>query len=253
MASAMTPRSFASFVCQSCRLRLKPSTTNAAAASSKRAFSSTPTAPAGEDSSASALGRIGDMNARRRAQPANDGSDDLNNLFDSLDTPTARYLNETAGRNLDGRTQRGPHRMHVLSTKHNTHITLVQAPRPATETTSSGVSITNSSTAEQKKMIDVLLSISTGQIGFRKGGRGGYDAAYQLTAFTLKQMKEKGMMRDIHKLEIVLRGFGAGREAFTKAILGAEGKNIRDKISAVVDATRLKIGGTRSPKPRRLG
>jgi small subunit ribosomal protein S11 len=61
------------------------------------------------------------------------------------------------------------------------------------------------------------------------------------------------MMHDINKLEIVMRGFGAGREAVTKAILGAEGKNIRDRISAVLDATRLKIGGTRSPKPRRLG
>jgi small subunit ribosomal protein S11 len=54
-------------------------------------------------------------------------------------------------------------------------------------------------------------------------------------------------------LEIVMRGFGPGREAFTKAILGAEGRDIRSRISAVLDATRLKIGGTRSPKPRRLG
>lgn len=102
-------------------------------------------------------------------------------------------------------------------------------------------------------MVDVLLSLSSGNIGFRKAGRGSYDAAYQLTAFTLKTMKERGMLRDIKKLEIVMRGFGAGREAVTKAILGAEGRNIRDKISAVLDATRLKIGGTRSPKPRRLG
>ena len=102
-------------------------------------------------------------------------------------------------------------------------------------------------------MVDVLLSLSTGNIGFRKAGRSSYDAAYQLTAFALKQMKEKGMISDIEKLEIVMRGFGSGREAVTKAILSAEGRLIRRKISAVVDATRLKIGGTRSPRPRRLG
>jgi small subunit ribosomal protein S11 len=55
------------------------------------------------------------------------------------------------------------------------------------------------------------------------------------------------------KLEVVLRGFGAGREAVTKALLGAEGSLIRGRIVGVVDATRLKQGGPRSKKPRRLG
>lgn len=102
-------------------------------------------------------------------------------------------------------------------------------------------------------MVDVLLSLSAGNIGFRKAGRGSYDAAYQLAAFALKQIKEKGMLRDMQKLEVVMRGFGAGREAVTKVLLGSEGRDVRDRITAVVDATRLKIGGTRSPRPRRLG
>ena len=50
-----------------------------------------------------------------------------------------------------------------------------------------------------------------------------------------------------------MRGFGAGREAVTKVLLGSEGRDVRDRISAVVDATRLKHGGPRSKKPRRLG
>jgi len=146
-----------------------------------------------------------------------------------------------------------PHRLHVLATKHNTHLTFVQAPRPASQTASSGISSTNASSQDQKKMVDVLLSLSAGNIGFRKAGRGSYDAAYQLAAFALKQIKEKGMLRDMQKLEVVMRGFGAGREAVTKVLLGSEGRDVRDRISAVVDATRLKIGGTRSPRPRRLG
>lgn len=103
------------------------------------------------------------------------------------------------------------------------------------------------------KMVDVLLSMSAGNIGFRKAGRGSYDAGYQLAAFILKQIQERGLLRDINTIEVVLRGFGAGREAVSKALLGQEGRMIRNKIVSVKDATRLKFGGTRSPKPRRLG
>lgn len=131
------------------------------------------------------------------------------------------------------------HRLHVYATKHNTHLTFVQPPKK--------------DRTDPSKVQDVLLSLSAGNLGFRKAGRGSYDAAYQLTAFLLKQIQERGLLRDVQKLEVVLRGFGAGREAVTKALLGQEGRNIRNRISAVVDATRLKFGGARSPKPRRLG
>lgn len=247
MASAMTPRSFASFACQSLRLRLKPT------AASSRAFSTTPIRPAEDE--LSALYNVSNINNRRQGQSARNtgGTDQISEMFDSLDAPSARYMNENAGSSLDGQAELKPHRLHVMCTKHNTHLTLVQAPRPASETTSSGISAMSASAAEQKKMVDVLLSLSAGNLGFRKAGRGTYDAAYQLTAFTLKTMKERGMLRDMKKLEVIMRGFGPGREAVTKAILGVEGKVIRDKITAVIDATRLKIGGTRSPAPRRLG
>lgn len=132
-----------------------------------------------------------------------------------------------------------PHRMHVYATKHNTHITFTQPPRK--------------DPANPGKQIDVLMSLSAGNIGFKKAGRGSYDAGYQLAAFVLKQIQERGLMRDLHSLEVVLRGFGKGREAVTKALLGSEGYLVRNKISSVKDATRLKFGGSRSPKPRRLG
>lgn len=66
-------------------------------------------------------------------------------------------------------------------------------------------------------------------------------------------MQEEGLSDKIDSLEVVLRGFGVGREAVTKALLGTEGRTLRKKISQVSDATRLKFGGTRSRKPRRLG
>jgi small subunit ribosomal protein S11 len=242
MASLLSPRTFASSVCQSCRLRLKP------AVVSQRSFSSTQVKPV--DSALFGLQNISENNARRRSRDRVGQIEE--SLTDILASPSRLY-NDAAAHNLDAASEQKAHRLHVLATKHNTHLTLVQPPKPASQTTSSGISSTNASAADQKKMVDVLLSISSGNIGFKKAGRGSYDAAYQLTAFTLKTMQERGMMHDIKKLEIVMRGFGAGREAFTKAILGSEGRNIRDRISAVLDATRLKIGGTRSPKPRRLG
>ncbi|KAK3651202.1 hypothetical protein LTR56_002060 [Elasticomyces elasticus] len=149
------------------------------------------------------------------------------------------------------------HRLHVYATKHNTHLTLVQPSRPASASTLTG-SPSGKNTANTK-MIDVLMSYSAGNVGFRKAGRGSYDAAYQLATFLFKQMGEKGLLVEkgikggIQDLEIVLRGFGAGREAVTKVLLGSEGRNVRGRVRRVVDATRLKLGGPRAKKPRRLG
>ncbi|KAL6704013.1 hypothetical protein ACN47E_008864 [Coniothyrium glycines] len=121
------------------------------------------------------------------------------------------------------------HKLHIYATKHNTHITLA------------------------KPNNDSLISVSCGNIGFRKAGRGTYDAAYQLAAFVMSRVQDKGLLPQISKIELVFRGFGPGREAVTKAILGSEGKRIRPLIVKLSDSTRLKFGGTRSKKPRRLG
>ena len=121
------------------------------------------------------------------------------------------------------------HKLHIYSHRHNTHITLSKPNR------------------------DALISVSCGNIGFRKAGRGTYDAGYQLAAFVMSRIQDKGLLPQIQKLELIYRGFGAGREAVTKAILGAEGKRIRPLIVKLSDSTRLKFGGVRSKKPRRLG
>lgn len=121
------------------------------------------------------------------------------------------------------------HHLHIYSTKHNTHITLTDPSR------------------------NPMVSVSCGNIGFRKANRGSYDAAYQLAAFVMLRIKDMGWLPKIQEIELVYRGFGQGREAVTKAILGSEGKDIRPLIQKLSDATRLKFGGTRSKKPRRLG
>lgn len=258
MATSKTPRALSSFICHSCRQHLLPQ-------SSKRAFSSTPSLYADNDTALSGFANLTNQSRRKGSNGPSTPSfgqptTTKTNFMDILDAPpdSASLLSDTYFRNLsendpDAGNETKAHKLHVYATKHNTHITFVQPPRSASQTVSSSVSGTSSSAQDQKKIVDVLLSLSAGNIGFRKAGRGSYDAAYQLGAFALKQIQEKGMLRDVRRLEVVLRGFGAGREAVSKVLLGAEGRSVRDKISAVVDATRLKIGGARSPKPRRLG
>jgi small subunit ribosomal protein S11 len=122
-----------------------------------------------------------------------------------------------------------PHHLHVFSHKHNTILTLT---RP------NG---------------NPLMSMGAGQIGFRKGGRSGFDPAYQLSSHVMSQIQERGYLLEIKRLEVIFRGFGKGRDAFTKVLLGNEGRNIRGLVSRVTDSTRVKFGGTRSRKVRRLG
>lgn len=122
-----------------------------------------------------------------------------------------------------------PFHFHIYGHKHNTHITVTKPDRNA------------------------IISISAGQIGFRKSKRGTYDAAYQLAAYVIDKLHQGNWHNEIKKMEVVLRGFGHGREAATKVLLGSEGRLLRSSITKVSDATRLKFGGTRSPKPRRLG
>ncbi|KAG8169978.1 hypothetical protein KVR01_000723 [Diaporthe batatas] len=122
-----------------------------------------------------------------------------------------------------------PYHFHIYSHKHNTHVTVTKPNR------------------------DAIVSLSCGNLGFRKSQRKHYDAAYQLGAYVIDKLQQQGWHKKINSLEVVLRGFGPGREAITKVILGNEGRLLREKIVKVSDATRLKFGGTRSKRPRRLG
>lgn len=67
------------------------------------------------------------------------------------------------------------------------------------------------------------------------------------------RIKQRGLLNQIQNMELILRDFGPGREAIQKILLGMEGTLVRDKITRVMDATRLKFGGVRGKKPRRLG
>ncbi|KAJ5118158.1 uncharacterized protein N7515_010381 [Penicillium bovifimosum] len=54
-----------------------------------------------------------------------------------------------------------------------------------------------------------------------------------LSAHFMSQIQEKGFLLEIERLEVVYRGFGKGREAFTKVLLGNEGRHIRGLVARV--------------------
>ena len=123
----------------------------------------------------------------------------------------------------------GEYHFAVWAHKHNTHICVSKPNR------------------------DVIMSISCGHLGFRSAQRSSYDAAYQLGAYVCDKLYQNNWHKTIQRMRVSLRGFGPGREAVTKILLGMEGRALRPTITKVADTTRLKFGGTRSPNPRRLG
>lgn len=52
-------------------------------------------------------------------------------------------------------------------------------------------------------------------------------------------------------IELVLKGFGPGREAVVAALTTSRADRVRNLIRRITDATPIKIGGTR-PKKRRM-
>jgi small subunit ribosomal protein S11 len=260
MATPRPATIFPSFVCRSCRHHLF-----ARPRPRPRHFTAAATLRAGEsnniDSAFTTFLNTERANTQRRparpwTRPRTDSNTpaSISALLDAAPDYSSSLLGSDYAETLS-KAPDPPHRLHVFAHKHNTHITFVQPPKPLSQTPHLATATASSKTtaSQQTKEISVLLSLSTGNIGFKKAGRGSYDAAFQLAAFALKQIQEKGMWRDVKELEVVLRGFGAGREAVTKALLGTEGRFLRARITSVADATRLKQGGGRAKKPRRLG
>ncbi|KAG5948409.1 hypothetical protein E4U53_006289 [Claviceps sorghi] len=171
---------------------------------------------------------------RNRAGQASNAMSDLSQtmVFQTLNTkPTSIDTSALSGKPYEPQRREDnlePYHFHVYSQKHNTHITCTKPNR------------------------EPIISMSCGNIGFRKSRRGTFDSAYSLTKYALERLIHTGWSQKINRLELVLRGFGQGREAAVKVLMSPEGKVLRDKIVRVADSTRIKFGGTRSEKPRRL-
>ncbi|CAI5760632.1 unnamed protein product [Candida verbasci] len=96
----------------------------------------------------------------------------------------------------------------------------------------------------------VKYTISAGQLGFRKTQRQEYEAGFQVAAKMFKTIEEKQWIGPTDKIELILKNFGKGREAFKSALLGKEGYGIKNNITRISDATSIKFGGVRSKRTR---
>lgn len=126
--------------------------------------------------------------------------------------------------------------------------------------------------SEEQKVIDILrpleevkLNLTTGNLGFRNTKQGEYEAGFQTAARMFALIQEKGFFegelkqpkrmasRDpVFGLELCLSNFGKGREAFLNALNGAEGNSIRKHVIRVTDTTKIRFGGVRPPRARRV-
>lgn len=97
----------------------------------------------------------------------------------------------------------------------------------------------------------VINWYSGGRCGFKKGQRSSYEAGYQCAVRIFKDI-EHILQEKTLTIDLFLKGFGQGREAMQKALLAAEGESIRRYVRSVTDRTRIKVGGTRAKKARRL-
>ncbi|OJK00458.1 hypothetical protein ASPACDRAFT_78370 [Aspergillus aculeatus ATCC 16872] len=207
--------------------------------SSIRPFSSTPAKPANTSGEARDLEKQ-ILGTKPKVANSDNQASTLDDLFGSTGLSRSSEKTTYSFQKLQGSLEAEmvgqpyvdrspPYNLHVYSHKHNTILTLT---RP------NG---------------NPMMSLSCGHLGFRKGGRAGFDPAFQLTSHFFAQMQERGYMMEIKRMTLIFRDFGLGRDAFTKVLLGNEGKNIRGTICRVSDCTRVKFGGTRSRHVRRLG
>jgi small subunit ribosomal protein S11 len=94
---------------------------------------------------------------------------------------------------------------------------------------------------------------SGGSCGFKKVNRASYEAGCQCAMRIFNRIMEERRTVGPMSLEFFFKGFGQGRDALQKAMLGTDGEELRPLISRVTDRTPLKIGGTRRRRLDRDG
>lgn len=92
---------------------------------------------------------------------------------------------------------------------------------------------------------DPLATVSGGTAGFKKAHRSGYEAAHQAALQLLERKQSKNW--SIKNIDIVLKGFGPGRDAAFRALV-ADDWNVK----RITDGTPIPFGGCRPKKARRL-
>ncbi|KAG6378909.1 mitochondrial ribosomal protein subunit S18 [Boletus reticuloceps] len=93
---------------------------------------------------------------------------------------------------------------------------------------------------------------SGGSCGFKGANRKSHEAGYQCAVHAFRRLEE--VIKEKGRISLALHfvGFGKGRFAVEGVFLTSEGDRIRPLVVEVEDRTKIKIGGTRSKKKRRV-
>jgi small subunit ribosomal protein S11 len=141
--------------------------------------------------------------------------------------------------------QTHPYKLSVFTSRNNTILTLSTAPRAPDAITSSTVNI-----ATVKLPLQVPVSwVSAGSAGYKGAARGTYDAGVEVSIRMFKKIQEMinppvgvgGQRRKTGlpaptELEVVWKGFGQGRDAVFRTLMGGEGDAVRHLVKRVTDA-----------------
>ncbi|KAG5356621.1 37S ribosomal protein S18 [Yarrowia sp. C11] len=139
------------------------------------------------------------------------------------------------------------HYIYVTATKNNMHIC---ASDEFVDRSYIPESIDEKLLQKVRAPQEVRFHISCGHLGIKKKDRGEFDGAFQTSVRAFELLEKKGMLS--RPIEIVLRGFGSGREGFFSALTAPEGEKVASKVDRLSDRTKLNQGGTRPPGRRRV-
>lgn len=131
-----------------------------------------------------------------------------------------------------------PYKLHVYSTRNNTILTLSTAPT------------TPSSSSEGAAALQHPVAwVSAGNAGYKGAARGTYDAAVEVALRMFRKIQDlvdppvlaggqrvKAAGPPPTELEVVWKGFGQGRDAVFRTLMGAEGDGVRGLVRRVTDA-----------------
>lgn len=183
---------------------------------------------------------------------------------------------DTAANEPPIRSGRSPYHFHVKSSRNNTIITMTD-PFGAVLYSSSGGKVgfkgSNRSGYEAgyRTALDVFTVISERRYEWQNPSAGkskkrrkskpsaaAAAAGAEGQAANAQGQQEQEVSRGLDlptrppltSVEVVWNGFGEGREAVLKALSSSEGTEVRNMVTSMTDATRIKIGGARPKKQR---
>ncbi|KAI5479567.1 37S ribosomal protein [Pseudohyphozyma bogoriensis] len=145
-----------------------------------------------------------------------------------------------------------PYKLHVFSSRNNTILTL-----------STAGTLNRHSDADTLPAHGNVAWVSAGSAGYKGASRGTYDAGVEVALKMFQKVldlkdppvgsggqKKKAVFPAPTEIEMIWNGFGQGREAVFRTLMGGEQEVMRSLVTRVTDATPIKVGGTRSKKRR---